>query len=177
MICSRTTHLILLPDCLMILNLLHFQAVVAMLLLHPLWTLLSSVNLIINKAILLVNLKPSLLNNLNNFLWLFPFSPHWFLKYLKWQNDVFSENCSVECKRHSWFLERVNEVDHFMFTEHVDILLISKTHFTVNNYLNIRGYTFYHSDHPSGNARGGAGILIKSILNPTELPKYSKNDI
>ena len=54
-------------------------------------------------------------------------------------------------------------------------MLISEIHFTDKNYLNINGYKFYHTQHPSGKAHGGSGIIIKSNNKYYELPPFQKD--
>ena len=54
-------------------------------------------------------------------------------------------------------------------------MLIAKTDFTDKNYLKINGYNFYHTQHPSGNAHGGTGIIIKSSIKHYELPSFQKD--
>ena len=54
-------------------------------------------------------------------------------------------------------------------------MLISEIHFTDKNYLNINGYKFYHTQHPSVKAHGGSGIIIKSNIKHYELPPFQKD--
>ena len=54
-------------------------------------------------------------------------------------------------------------------------MLISETHFAEKNYLNINGYKFYHTQHRSGKAHGGTGIIIKAIIKHYELPPFQKD--
>ena len=67
------------------------------------------------------------------------------------------------------------ELELFLKQQQIDILLISETHFTDKNYLKIHGYNFYHTQHPSGKAQGGTGIIIKSSIKHYELPSYQKD--
>ena len=54
-------------------------------------------------------------------------------------------------------------------------MLISATHFIDKNYLKIHGYNFYHTQHPSGKAHGGTGIIIKSSIKHYEFPSFQKD--
>jgi len=56
------------------------------------------------------------------------------------------------------------ELTHFLKQQQIDIILISETHFTNKSYFKIPGYTLYDTKHPSGRARGGSAILIKSRI-------------
>ena len=55
-------------------------------------------------------------------------------------------------------------------------MLISETHFTDKNYLKIHGYNFYHTQHPSGKAHVGTGIITKSSIKHYELPSFQKDN-
>jgi endonuclease/exonuclease/phosphatase family metal-dependent hydrolase len=56
------------------------------------------------------------------------------------------------------------ELQTFLNCRHIDIMLISETHFTHKSYLRIPQYTIYHTNHPAGTARGGTAIIIKTTL-------------
>ena len=73
--------------------------------------------------------------------------------------------------------QRKLELDLLLKHQLIDIMLISETHFTDKNYLNINGYKFYHTQHPSGKAHGGTGIIIKSNIKHYELPPFQKDPI
>lgn len=60
-------------------------------------------------------------------------------------------------------------MEHFVHTNCIDILLISETHFSSRSYFTLHGYNIIHADHPSGSARGGAAIIIKSSIKFDEL--------
>ena len=67
------------------------------------------------------------------------------------------------------------ELEIFLKQQQIDLMLISETHFTNKNYLKINGYNFYHTQHPSGKAHGGHGIIIKSSIKHYELPSFRKD--
>ena len=67
------------------------------------------------------------------------------------------------------------ELELFLKQQQIDAMLISETHFTDKNYLKIHGYNFYHTQHPSGKAYGGTGIIIKSNIKHYELPPFQKD--
>ena len=54
-------------------------------------------------------------------------------------------------------------------------MLIPETRFTDKNYVKIHDYNFYHTQHPTGKAHGGTGIIIKSIIKLYELPSFQKD--
>ena len=66
------------------------------------------------------------------------------------------------------------ELELFLKQQQIDVMLISETHFTDKNYLKIQVYNFYHTQHPSGKAHGGTGIIIKSSIKHYELPSFQK---
>ena len=53
------------------------------------------------------------------------------------------------------------EVNIFLSTHNIDILLISEIHFTEKNYFKCPGYTTYDTKHPSERAHGGTAVIIK----------------
>lgn len=67
------------------------------------------------------------------------------------------------------------EVKIFLINNHIDILLISETHFTQKTHFKIPNYNTYNTNHPDGTAHGGTAILIKSSIKHYELPKYQKD--
>ena len=62
------------------------------------------------------------------------------------------------------------ELEVFLKQQQIDVMLMSQTHFTDKNYLKIHGYNFYHTQHPSGKAHGGTGIIIKSNIKHAQFP-------
>lgn len=66
------------------------------------------------------------------------------------------------------------EVEHYIKTNQVDVMLISKTHFTPRSYFNIPGYDTINAMHPGNRIRGGASIIVKraieyEVLEPIQL--------
>ncbi|KAL1448079.1 hypothetical protein WDU94_013870 [Cyamophila willieti] len=61
-----------------------------------------------------------------------------------------------------------NEIQVILEINNIDLCLISETHMTDENYCKIKGYNFYHTIHPSNNARGGSGVFIKEHLKHYE---------
>lgn len=59
---------------------------------------------------------------------------------------------------------KLNEIEFFMKTKHIDLFLISETHLTTKSYVKIRGYDFVCTNHPDGKAHAGAGLFIKSTI-------------
>jgi hypothetical protein len=48
----------------------------------------------------------------------------------------------------------------FIFSENIEILFVSETHFTNKSYYPIPGYTLYHTMHPDGKAHEGTALVI-----------------
>uniref|UniRef100_A0A6M2DG86 Putative rna-directed dna polymerase from mobile element jockey n=1 Tax=Xenopsylla cheopis TaxID=163159 RepID=A0A6M2DG86_XENCH len=74
-------------------------------------------------------------------------------------------------------LNHKNEVEVFLKTNSIDILLISETHFTDKTYFKIPYYNFYHTYHPDGKSHGGTAILIKNNIIHHELARFSEHHI
>ena len=51
------------------------------------------------------------------------------------------------------------ELQLLLHQQNIDIVLLSETHTTSETYFNINNYKFYHTYHPSNNARGGSGTM------------------
>ncbi|CAG9583365.1 unnamed protein product [Danaus chrysippus] len=56
------------------------------------------------------------------------------------------------------------ELKIFIKIHHMDVLLISETHFTSKSYFRIPGYNMHHTNHPDNKARGGSAMLIRSDI-------------
>jgi hypothetical protein len=54
-------------------------------------------------------------------------------------------------------------------------MLISETHFTEKSYLKFPNYTVYHTNHPTGTARGETAIIIKNSVKYHQLNNYSQD--
>ena len=67
------------------------------------------------------------------------------------------------------------ETETFMQLHHIDIFLISETHFTDKSYFKIKGYDVISCNHPSNRAHGGSAILVKSSIKYTILDNYRKS--
>jgi exonuclease III len=61
-------------------------------------------------------------------------------------------------------LNHIPEVKTFLYSNDIDIMLISETHFTHKSYLKISKYNVYHTMHPDGTAHGGTAIIIKNNI-------------
>lgn len=68
-------------------------------------------------------------------------------------------------------LQKVKELEVFLSDERVDICLISETHCTMQSFLKVRGYSVYHTPHPSNKARGGSAVIIRESIEHYELMK------
>lgn len=70
----------------------------------------------------------------------------------------------ILCWNANGLTPRKNELQLVLDFNHVDICLVSETHFTKESYLRLKGYKCYHAVHPSNNARGGSAVIIKENL-------------
>lgn len=61
------------------------------------------------------------------------------------------------------------EVELFLNTQEIDIMLVSETRFTERNYFKIPKYTTYVTNHPDGTAHGGTAVIVKSNIKHHEL--------
>lgn len=56
---------------------------------------------------------------------------------------------------------------------HLDVLLISETHFNSNSVFRIPNFTCYHTPHPDNRARGGSAVIIKNNIDHFILESFS----
>jgi exonuclease III len=59
-------------------------------------------------------------------------------------------------------IQNAEELRTFIPLHNIDVMLISETHFTEKRYLKLFNYTVYHTNHPTGTARGGTAIIVKN---------------
>lgn len=85
------------------------------------------------------------------------------------------DSLKISCVNINSLLRRQDEVDHFVHSNDLDILCITETHLAQGlRYAGKpRNYTFFRSDHPSNNCRGGAGILVKNSLRYQHDPRLN----
>jgi hypothetical protein len=67
------------------------------------------------------------------------------------------------------------ELQTFLASRNIHIMLLSETHFTQNSYLRIPHYTIYHTIHPAGTTRGGTAVIIQNTIKHHPLPNYSRD--
>ena len=73
--------------------------------------------------------------------------------------------------------QHAQELELFIKTHEIDILLISETHFTTKSYFRIRNYSTYSTNHPSGRARGGTAVIISNRLDHHPIQNYQTNEL
>lgn len=69
-------------------------------------------------------------------------------------------------------LQHQQELQVTLETQHIDVCLISETHFTNQMYIKFNGYHIYHALHPQNTARGGAAVIIKQKDRAMKQRKY-----
>lgn len=71
--------------------------------------------------------------------------------------------------------QKKREIEFFLQTNDIDILLLSETHLTSKNNFCIPNFIFYNTNHPDDKAHGGTGILIRNRLKHYALEEFSKD--
>lgn len=56
------------------------------------------------------------------------------------------------------------ELKTFMQMNDIDIMLITETHFTSKNYMNVPYYSVYTTNNPNGRAHGGTAIIVRNSI-------------
>lgn len=70
-----------------------------------------------------------------------------------------------------------HELEAILWTEKIDICLISETHFTNDSFINFKNYTMYRTIHPTNTARGGTAVIVKNNIKHFEEDQYASLDI
>jgi len=98
-----------------------------------------------------------------------------------WPNDRRDRKYAIErkLKLATWnangLAKHSLEVKAFKFSQDIDTLLVSETHFTKKSYLRIPGYTLYHTMHPDDKAHGGTALIIRSSIKHYEIDKHQRD--
>jgi len=124
-----------------------------------------------------------------------PLSPEWFIekvmqefqKELKEFTDkmyqlqhglviVVTENMQwKETQISNGLAKHSQEIEIFILSKNIDILLVSEMHFTNKNYLYIPGYILYHTMHPDAKAHSRIALIIRSSIKYYEINKYQRD--
>jgi exonuclease III len=67
------------------------------------------------------------------------------------------------------------ELKMYLSIYDINVMLISETHFTENNFIRIPHYIVYHTNHSALTARGGTAVLINSSIQHHQLCNYSQD--
>lgn len=70
-----------------------------------------------------------------------------------------------------------DEIQVFLKSNNIDIILISETHFTNRSFFKIYGYDLICANHPDNKAHGGSAIIIKSSIRYRVMDSVSSNAI
>lgn len=73
--------------------------------------------------------------------------------------------------------QHAQEVNLFIKSHNLDIMLVSETHFTQHSYIRIPGFRIYNTRHPDGTAHGGTAIIIRDGIKHHELEGYCKEHL
>jgi hypothetical protein len=73
--------------------------------------------------------------------------------------------------------QRVKEVEVFLNTQKIDILLVPKPHFTEQNYIQIPIYTRQAINHPDGRAQAASAIIIRKDIKHHEFSECETDHI
>lgn len=84
------------------------------------------------------------------------------------------KSISILCWNANGLIRNKNELQVILEINNIDACLISETHLTKEMSCHIRGYRFYHTIHPSNNARGGSAYLSKSTSSTMKMLNISQ---
>lgn len=74
-------------------------------------------------------------------------------------------------------LNKLQTFELFLNNHDVDICLVSETHITSKNYINIKNYKVYNAIHPDDLPKGGSAVIIKNNFDHFEVSKIETNSI
>ena len=81
--------------------------------------------------------------------------------------------CTWNCRGVS---NKYHELELFLRTHDIDILLLTETKLKITHQLKFTGYNVIRSDHPSGTRQGGSAVIVNNRLNFDELPAINENE-
>ena len=74
-------------------------------------------------------------------------------------------------------LSKLQTFEMLLNSQDIDICLLTETHLTIKNYLNIKNYKVYNAICPGNTARGGSSIIIKDTIDHFEFGKLESTEI
>jgi len=74
-------------------------------------------------------------------------------------------------------LNNINELQLTLNENRIDIAMITETHLTQKNFLNIQGYEALRADYPDGSAHGGTVLLISHRIPHSSLPPLTSDKL
>ncbi len=88
-----------------------------------------------------------------------------------------SQKIKITAWNANGLLLRKTELAQFLSEEKIDVALISETHLTSRSHAEIRNYSLYTCNHPSGSSHGGAAIYVRKSLRHHEAEKHCTPEI
>jgi hypothetical protein len=73
--------------------------------------------------------------------------------------------------------QRTQEINIFLRTNKIDVLIASETHVTDRSHINIPHYAMYHTPHPDKKAHGGTAVIVRQNLKHHLGMAYSEEHI
>jgi exonuclease III len=73
--------------------------------------------------------------------------------------------------------QRAQEINLFLQTNNIDVLLVSETHVTDRSYITIPHYAIYPTPHPDTKAHGGTAVVVRRHLKHHLGTAYSEEHI
>ena len=73
--------------------------------------------------------------------------------------------------------QHAQEINTFLQTHNIDVLLVSETHFTERSHINTPQYAIYHTPHSEQKAHGGTAVIVRKSLKHHLETAYSTEHI
>ena len=73
--------------------------------------------------------------------------------------------------------QHAQEINLFLQTFQLDILLVSETHFTESSHMKIPNYNINHTTHPDETVNGGTAVIMRQNIKHHARAEYKQNNI
>ena len=73
--------------------------------------------------------------------------------------------------------QHTQEINLFLRSHNLDVLLVSETHVTAKSHINVPHYAIYHTPHPDNKTHGGTAVIVRRNLKHHLGTAYSTEHI
>jgi len=92
-----------------------------------------------------------------------------------YQNNVMDKPLKIVTWNANGLAKHSQKIKTFIFSQNIDILLVSETHFTNKSYCHVPEYILYHIMHPNDKAYEEIALIIRSNIKHYEIGEFKRN--